>query len=137
MDKAMTFDEALVMMKNSVNAEDQRAKLKVASRMGGMIKATEIAYQVARECIKRCRDFGELRAKIGGKIYWAGYDKNFPDESEVEELEVKDVSAAGLVQISYAGRTIDWVDPKDPKEQLYQTREEAEAALKKMKEAAG
>lgn len=74
-----------------------------------------------------------LRHKIGNRIYFAGYDSSF-DEGWVSEYEVKDITLAGLVLI---GDDDDWVDPSDPAEQMYWTREEAEKALAEMARKAG
>ena len=55
----MTLNEALIILSNDVR--DQKRKLEVSIRYGGMLRATDDAMQIARECIKRCRDFEEVR----------------------------------------------------------------------------
>ena len=136
----MTLDEALDMIKKPMRTEDQLRKLEIATRRGGMIAATEEAYEIARECIKRCRDFDALRAEVGGKIYFASFDDSFPEESDVTEYEIYDMSAAGLVRVRIDdnGNAYDWVNPADPDERMFWTREEAEKKLEDLKrEAAG
>ena len=122
----MTFDDALTVLSDT----DQKGKLAMSQKYGDMLRATSEAMQVARECIKRCRDFSELRAKVGKTIYFAYLDENYPDESEVVEYEIQDASAAGDVYIADG-----WCDPADPRECLFWTREAAEKALAEMKAA--
>jgi len=125
----MTFDEAMAILSESKNAREAKRKMEIGCKMGGMIPATKEAHRIAMECIKRCWDFDQLRAQVGQKIYFALFDTNFPDESEVTEYEIEDVSALGLVRICD-----DWSNPMNPEECLFWTREEAEEALRRMKE---
>ena len=67
---------------------------------------------------------------IGDKIYFAGYDEVFPEESQVSEYEVLDVSEKGML-LTTASENY-WIDSNDPEERMYPTREEAEAALKRI-----
>ena len=53
----MSFDEALIILSDG-NAEE---KLRIARACGDMVRAQIEAMQIARECIKRCRDFLEIR----------------------------------------------------------------------------
>ena len=59
MEYTMTLNEALIILSNDVG--DQKRKLEVSIKYGGMLRATDEAMQIARECIKRCRDFEEIR----------------------------------------------------------------------------
>ena len=122
----MTFDDALTVLSDT----DQKGKLAMSQKYGDMLRATSEAMQVARECIKRCRDFDALRHKIGDSIYFAGYDSSF-DEAWINEYKVEDITLAGCVQIGDSAD--DWVDPSNPDEQMYWTREEAEKALTEMR----
>jgi len=72
---------------------------------------------------------GLKRYHVGDKVYFAGYDDNFPDQSEVDEYEVTDASEKGLIFLEEDGL---WIDPSDPREHMYPTREQAEEALKKL-----
>ena len=61
--KDMTLDEALTMLTDTPEATLQ--KVEIASRTTGNVRtAYDMAFEIARECIKRCRDFEELREKI-------------------------------------------------------------------------
>ena len=68
------------------------------------------------------------RYHAGDKVYFAGYDDNFPDQSVVSEYEVTDASEKGLIRLADGF----WIDPNDPEEHMYPTREQAEEALKKL-----
>ena len=70
------------------------------------------------------------RYHVGDKVYFAGYDSNFPEESEVSDYEVLDASDMGMIRI----RDVGWLDPNDPSEDMYPTMEMAQNALNKMKE---
>ncbi|MCR5788643.1 MAG: hypothetical protein K6G83_02030 [Lachnospiraceae bacterium] len=67
------------------------------------------------------------RYHIGDKIYFAGYDSNFPEESMVSEYEILDASEKGMVNI------VDdyWIDPNNPEEYMFPTKQLAEESLKK------
>ena len=123
----MTLDEALLVLSN--RAEDQLGKLEVLLKSGGSLRATDEAMEIARECIKRCRDFEVIRGTIEKKIYFACFDDNFPEESEVEEQYIYDASANGLVCLA----NNEWSDPGNPDERMFWTREEAEAKLEELK----
>lgn len=69
------------------------------------------------------------RYHVGDKVYFAGYDDNFPDQSVVSEYEVADASEKGLICLE---EDVWWIDPNDPEEHMYPTREQAEEALKKL-----
>ena len=123
----MDFNDALAILSN--RAEDQKRKLETALKYGGMLTATDKAMEIARECIKRCRDFEILRGTVGGKSYFAAFDENFPEESEGEEHFIYDASANGLVRLDEGA----WCDPGNLYERLFWTREEAEAKLEELK----
>lgn len=53
----MTFDEALIILSEG----NAREKLDIARNCGDMARAQIQAMQIARECIKRCRDFQKIR----------------------------------------------------------------------------
>lgn len=68
------------------------------------------------------------RYHVGDKVYFAGYDDNFPDQSVVSEYEVTDASEKGLIRL-FDGL---WIDPNDPEEHMYPSREQAEEALQRL-----
>ena len=53
----MTLDEALIILSEG----NARGKLRIARACGDMIRAQTQAMRIARECIKRCRDFQKIR----------------------------------------------------------------------------
>lgn len=129
----MTLDDALIMMSDPEPGgylQNRNEKLRIASECGGMIKASEEAIQIARECIKRCRDFERLSVHVGDTVYWAGYDENFPEESDVFPYTVEDVSVKGFV---YLRGCDDWYDMEDKSEGFYLTESEARDRLEEMK----
>ena len=75
-----------------------------------------------------CPLINELPVDIGDIVYFAGYDKNYPDESNVEEHEVVDVSVNGLLRLDDG----EWVDMNSDGCWIYRTREEAVAQIRKL-----
>lgn len=68
-----------------------------------------------------CPLIKELPVNIGDTLYFAGYDENFPDESNVEEHKVTDVSVNGLVRIDDG----EWIDLNSDGCWMFKTRQEA------------
>ena len=54
---SMSLDEALIILSTRNNKSE---KIRIATACGNMCRAQEMAMQIARECIKRCRDFREI-----------------------------------------------------------------------------
>lgn len=75
-----------------------------------------------------CPIIKELPVNVGDKLFFAGYDENFPDESSVEEHKVTDVSVNGLVRTDDG----EWADLNSDSCWLYRTREEAVAQIRKL-----
>ena len=55
-DRMMTMDEALIILSEG----NAGGKFRIARSCGDMVRAQTQAMQIARECIKRCRDFHEI-----------------------------------------------------------------------------
>lgn len=115
----MTYDEAYIFISDG----HEKERYEIAARAGGILSAINEAAAIARESIKRCRDFGTLRARIGDPVYWLCIEEDPPD---ICEYTIGDISAAGMI---YIKECEEWCDPADPEERLYLTYEEATAKL--------
>lgn len=95
----------------------------------------EKILEIDRLYTEKCRELAEAKKdpkyelKVGDILYFACYEPNFPDQSEVSESIVKDISLSGLVLLD-DGET--WIDWKDPEENMFLTRQEAETRIKEL-----
>lgn len=82
-----------------------------------------------RIAMEQSKEPDTMRSMLGKILYCVCYNSYAPEDSEIEEIPVLDVSINGMVRIDGS----EWLNPDDPEEEVFWTREEAESYLEELK----